>query len=108
MSFCWTQPSAPENSKFIGMGASSEETLSEVEKTWSWLSSLFSKVIAPPLVSWGCGAAAWEVVVWLGERYFGDSVLGFRPSGVSSAIFGLFVALIVVLVIVMRYGFAAA
>jgi hypothetical protein len=99
-----TQPSAPENSKFIGIGASSEETLFEVERVGAQLSGLFWKVVAPPLVAWGCGALAWKGFVWFAERCCGDSVLGFRPSGVPSATFGLAVALIVVLVI----GFAAA
>jgi hypothetical protein len=80
------RPSTPGNGKPSETGASPGEPISLSDQ----LSISLRPVVAKLVVSWGCGAAAWEGVVWLVKQFFGGSILGFRPSEAV----GLFVAAI--------------
>jgi hypothetical protein len=50
------------------------------------------RLISRLLVSFGCAGAMWEGFAWLGERYFDDSIFGFRPSDVPGSAVGLVAA----------------
>jgi hypothetical protein len=74
--FTEPRPSTPRNGKPSETGASPGEPIS-----WSdQLSMSLRPVVTKLVASWGCGAAAWEGVVWLVKQFFGGSILGFRPS----------------------------
>jgi hypothetical protein len=53
------------------------------------------------------GAMIWEEIVWLSERFFDGSILGFRPIEVSSDAVGLIVAIVALPLILIWNRFHA-